>query len=273
MITRETFANIDNEVKQSIKESLDKLKAENLGNYVLFLADAQFIENSDSRFSPYCIDYRIDEFKDSTRIEFLSDFLTNYYSFPESKLTTDDESYRMNIELMVYSHIWESKGFLKKLCRLAQLNNNEEYNWNVEVPPMGKHDFIRQNIRETFKSNNLKIWEVIKKGFHTSLRNAFAHSEYSFDRMNSHNRINLYNHGTQSWELKSISFDDWSLRFVYSALLGYHFLKMTLERRQNLIEENATNTFEIKHPKESGGFNNRKVKYSENGNGFSFVRE
>lgn len=273
MITKETFADIDEEVRLSIEEALDVLKTENLGNYILFLANAQYIDNSNPKLSPFVIDYRIDQFKDSTRIEFLSEFLTKYYSFPKNKLLTDDDSYRMNIELMVYSHIWESKGFLKKLFRLAHLTNKEDYDWLVEVPPMGKHDFIRAEIRDVFKSNNLKIWEVIKKGFHTSLRNAFAHSEYSFDRMNNLNRINLYNYGNQSWELKTISFDDWSLRFVYSALFGFHFLKLILERRINLIEQNSTDTFIIKHPIVSGGFNNLKIKYTKKGNGFGFIRE
>ncbi|WP_340833026.1 hypothetical protein [Polaribacter sejongensis] len=273
MISRKQFADIDKEIKDSIEESLDKLKTEDFSNYILFLADAQYVENNNSNLDPFCIDYRIDGYQDSTRIEFLSQFLTNYYSFPENTLSTDDNSYRMNIELMVYTHVWESKSFLKKLYRLAHLNNNEEYDWDVNVPPMGKHDFIIDKIRKVFNNNNLKIWEVIKKGFHTSLRNAFAHSEYSFDRMNNNNRINLYNYGGKKWELQTITFDEWSLRFVYSALLGYHFLKIIMERRLNLIEQNDTDIFTIKYPKKSKNFIDRKIKYSQNGNGFSFVHE
>ncbi len=67
---------------------------------------------------------------------------------------------------------------------------------------MSKHDFIRCHIRQIFKDLNFDIWKVIKEGFHTSLRNAFAHSEYSFDTMNNHNRINLYNYGGANWNYK-----------------------------------------------------------------------
>lgn len=271
MINIEQYAEIDKEVKESIEESLDKLETHNFGKYILFLADAQFVENTISNTNLYSIDYQIDGLQDSTRINFLTAFLEKYYSFADNKLSTDDNSYRMNIELMVYTHVWESKSFLKKLYRLAHLSNEEDYDWNVKVPPMSKHDFIIDKIRKVFEENNLKIWSVIKKGFHSSLRNAFAHSEYSFDIMNNHNRINLYNYGGKKWELQTISFDEWSLRFVYSALFGYHFLKIILNRRLNLIEKNGTDIFLIKYPKQSENFTDRKIKYCKTGNGFSFL--
>lgn len=273
MITREKYSEINDEIKLSITSALDELRNLDLGNYILFLADAEYFKNSSPQVSPYRINNTLDNFQDSTRIEFLSEFLTNYYSFPTSQTSTDDNSYRMNLELMVYSHLWESKSYLKKLYRLAHLLNNENYEWNVQVPPMGKHDFIRTQIREVFKKNDFKVWEVIKNGFHTSLRNAFAHSEYSFDRMNNHNRINLYNHGGADWELKTISFDDWSKRFVYSALLGYNFLKIVLERRLNLIEENNSNSFTVKLPNHKENFIDIRVQYKKENNSFIQIRE
>lgn len=265
MITREKYIEINNEIKLSITSALDKLRNLNLGNYILFLSDAEYVENS------YRIDDRLDKYKDSTRIKFLSKFLNNYYAFPTSQMSTDDDSYRMNLELMIYSHLWESKSYLKKLYRFAHLLNNESYQWKVEVPSTGKHDFIRTQIREVFKKNDLNISKVIENGFHTSLRNAFAHSQYSFDRMNGYNRINLYNYNKANWELKTISFDDWSSRFVYSALLGYNFLKIILDRRLNLVEENGTNLFEIKLPIKTEKLVDTKIKYSKENNAFSEV--
>ena len=271
MLNVKQFLSINNEVKEKIVQSLDKLKIENLGNYILFLADAQYVENVNTKISQYTIDYRLDEKQDSARIEFLTDFLNNYYKFSQKKQSTEYNPYRINIELMIYSHIWESKSFLKKMYRLAHLTNDEEYDWNVKVPPTAKHDFIINKVRKIFSDNNIRIWEVIKNGFHTSLRNAFAHSEYSFETMNNLNRINLYNYSGKDWELKYISFNNWSLRFVYSALLNFHFFNIILERRLNLIEELGTDTFLIKHPKRTGDLVNRKVKYIKNGNSFIFV--
>lgn len=80
----------------------------------------------------------MDRYKDETRLKFLSNFLSNFHSFPTSQQATDDNEQRIHMELMGYSHIWESKPFLKKLHRLAHINNGEEYNWKVAVPEMGK---------------------------------------------------------------------------------------------------------------------------------------
>lgn len=275
MIDRRTFSDIDIEIKKSINEILEKLKDKNINDYVLFLADGEYVndyENSSSQLSPYCIDYRIDGYKDRTRLEFLSEFMSKYYSFKNALQSTDDSEYRMNLELMVYTHIWESKPFLKKLNRIAHLLNNEQYDWKIQIPDLSKHDFIRRHIRQVFKDLGFDIWKVIKNGFHTSLRNAFAHSEYSFDTMNNHDRINLYNYGGANWELKIISFDDWSIRFVYSAILSYHFLTIAYERRINIIAELGTDTFQIKHPKKNGELSLVEIEYCKDRDGFSFKR-
>jgi hypothetical protein len=275
MITKDEFATIDTEVRTQVNNALDKLGETDQGNYVLFLADGEYIsdyENNIQNLSPYCIDYRVDGYKDETRLKFLSEFMTKYYSFPSTQDKTDDSHYRMNLELMVYTHIWESKPFLKKLYRIAHLIQGQEYDWKIQVPDMSKHDFIRCHIRQIFKDLNLDICKVIKQGFHTSLRNAFAHSEYSFDTMNNHNRINLYNYGGANWELQTITFDEWSKRFVYSALLSYHFLTLTHQRRVNLISELGTDTYQIKHPKSNGELKLLEITYRENGDGFSFKR-
>ena len=275
MITKDDFFVIDIKVKESINAILDKLKNLDQSNYVLFLADGEYIsdyDNTNQNISPYCIDYRIDGYKDETRLKFLSEFMTKYYSFPPNQEKTNDNHYRMNLELMVYTHIWESKPFLKKLHRIAHLIQGQEYDWKIQVPDMSKHDFIRCHIRQIFKDLDLDIWKVIKEGFHTSLRNAFAHSEYSFDTMNNHNRINLYNYSGANWELQTITFDEWSKRFVYSALLSYHFLTLVYQRRKNLITELGTDTFQIKHPKRNGEVKLAEIVCRENGDEFSLKR-
>lgn len=55
-----------------------------------------------------------------------------------------------------------------------------DYEWDVKVPPMGKHNFLRNDGRDLFKLQNLKINDVIKKRFQSQLRDAFAHSDFSF---------------------------------------------------------------------------------------------
>lgn len=273
MITKARFGEINNEVKGAIESSFDALKRISQNNYITFLADGEFRKehNTDtSTQNPYVIDYQIDHYKDETRLKFLTQFLSLFYSFPTEQLEVDDNEQRIHMELMIYSHMWEAKPLLKRLYRLAHLINGEDYNWDVAIPDMGKHTFIREDIRSLFLAKADHIGEVIKKGFHTSLRNAFAHSEYVIDTRNL--RLILDNYNGASWELRNVPFNDWSERFVYSALLSFYLLDYTYKRRQSLVDEFSTDTFTIKHPSRNRGINDTKIKYRREADSFSFVQ-
>lgn len=273
MITRQEFADIDKEIKEAIQNTLDNLKTNNTSNYFVLLADGEYFqkyENTTQNLNPFVIDNRMERYKDETRLTFLSNFLSTFYSFPTTQQATDDNEQRIHMELMVYSHIWESKPFLKKLHRLAHINNGEEYNWKVTVPEMGKHDFIRNDIRATFDMTGNPLGQIIKNGFHTSLRNAFAHSDYSFDTMNGNKRIWLDNYNGENWELQDISFDNWSKRFVYSALLSYHLLSLTHINRTNLIADFGSDKFTIRHPSKSGQIRDANIIYRQEHDSFNF---
>ena len=82
-------------------------------------------------YIPYTIDYRIDDYNDTNRLTFLCDFLNKYYSFNMNE-NIEFDFYRINIETMIYTHIWESKPFLKNLYRLTSLLKGEEYKWKVK---------------------------------------------------------------------------------------------------------------------------------------------
>jgi len=273
MISRIDFATIDNEIKKAIDDTLNDLKASNQNDYALFLADGEYskeLENNGLNLNPHVIDNRMDKYKDSSRLNFLSQFLTTFYSFPSSQTSTDDSEQRLHMELMVYAHIWEAKPFLKKFYRLAHLWNHEQYVWNVKIPDMGKHDFIRNDIRQIFEDKGNPLFQIIKNGFHTSLRNAFAHSEYSFDTMNYNKRILLDNYNGANWEMREISFDDWSKRFVYSALLSYYLLDLAHKHRINIIDSTGADSFQIKQPSKINGFNFIWIKYNKQYDRFIF---
>lgn len=293
MITFTEFRKIDKEVKDAITSTLDGLKASARENYILFLANGDYrkeLDNASSKLNPNVIDYQGYLHRDETRLNFLASFLKAFYSFPKVKLTLwgkflslfnpslrksiseekviNDDELRMNMEFMVYSHTWESENFLKDLYRLAILVDTGNYEWNVEVPPMGKHDFIRNKIRDTFKKNNNPLSDIITKGFHTSIRNAFAHSQYYF---NTHSKtIWLDNYNGEPWELKSLSFDEWSKRFVYSTLLTYYMLNMKHERKFSIASDLGTNTFTITLPPNSKRVN---IIYDSRRKSFNFERQ
>ncbi len=154
--------------------------------------------------------------------------MQTFYGFPKGTSKTDDNEYRLAMELMVYTHIWESERFLKELYRFASLTNKKSYDWEVIVPESSKHEFIRKNIRDVFKANGLQLADIITKGFHTSLRNAFAHSQYLLDDYNKKIHLDTFK-GDYSWDIENISYDEWTKRFLYSSLLSFSRKKKSLD--------------------------------------------
>lgn len=275
MITLIEFANIEQEITDAINHTLDELREFNQNDYALFLADGEYKKDMDTQAakrSPYVIDDRMGRYTDATRLRFMTEFLTQFYSFPKNQLATDDNEQRMYMELMVYSHAWEAGTFLKKLYRLAKYSNGEQYVWDVNMPLMGKHDFIRLKTRNVLVANNNPLGDIITKGFHSQLRNAFAHSDFSFDNINNNKRIWLLNYQNKAHEIPHLSFDEWSKKFVYTALLSYHLLILVQRHRNNLVKSTGTNEFQIKHPSKRNGFNFVWIKYDTNTDNFSFVR-
>ncbi len=256
MITRAEYNKINSEVANAVKQVYDNIKRVNVDNYILLLSNIKYIDSEG-----YMIDDRDDEFKDVNRLRFLEDFLNTYYNFPSNQLEVEDDNYRLNLELMIYSHIWESKPFLKSLSQASHILSSQEYSWNLKVPDYKKHEYISQKIKQLFKNCNSKISEIIEKSYHSSLRNAFAHSDYSISTINEIDIINLHNYSGKQWELKSISLYDWSRRFLYSALLTYHFYKTYRNRRTNIINDLGEDTYVIPVPIEKIEYKTLHIKY------------
>ena len=58
----------------------------------------------------------------------------------------------------------------------------------------------------------------------------------------------LDNYGGASWELRKLSFDEMSKRFVYSTLLTYHLINTKYNRRKSLVQDFGKNRFAINLP-------------------------
>lgn len=183
-----------------------------------------------------------DIYQDETRINFICSFLNEYYSFKSPIISIADDIYRINIETMIYTHIWESNLFLKRLYKLAVLCSFEDYTypWTVNIPDMGRSDFIRNQIKEKYTNADIPLKELIEKAYHSSLRNAFAHSAFSIDERNK--KMELYNYKGKDWELKNILLDDWSERFVYSFLLSYRMYDIVQKYRKNIVNYMGTDS-------------------------------
>lgn len=253
MITKSRYIRICNETKECVENILEGIKSKSESNYILLLANGEYNEiiSGRSDLNPNLIESTFDNLLDYDRLEFMTDFLQTFYSF-DGYDKVEDNSQRLHIKLMVYTHIWESQPFLKKMYRIAHSLKGDRYAWSVSVPRQSRQEFIRKEITLVLRREESCLSEIIKKGFHSSLRNAFAHSQYYFSLDSDVKSIHLANFGGRSWELRDIGLDDWSVRFVYSALLTYHLYHSLKSRKENIVEEFNKSKFIIEWPSRDG---------------------
>ena len=61
---------------------------------------------------PYCLDYMLDSYRDETRDNFYIRYLNRRYKNDDFKYQGDDGIDDLCVEMMIYSHVWESESFL-----------------------------------------------------------------------------------------------------------------------------------------------------------------
>lgn len=233
MIRKIDFKRLDFQVQQEMQRTFVKARNEcNNNDYLLFLSNAQYVDSlAQTGQNPHVVDYWPDKQHDSFRLGVLMEYININYSFNSEN--TVDSHLSLTLELMIYSHLWESKPFLKQLFRLAQLTNGLDYSWDYAVRNDKKYLFIGE-IRKMFDRAELGISEIIGDSYNSSLRNAFAHSEYYFAF--GEPKFVLTNYvGKHDYEIKNITYDDWTYKFCKSFLIGYYFQNI-LHAERTLLE-------------------------------------
>lgn len=153
---------------------------------------------------------------DQYQTEFLVDFMNSseegvaYASIKDEEEKDRLERSSLNIELMVYSHLWESELSLSNLKHLANFVDGIQYDWRLKIPWQDKWIFITRTIRQVFEKHNLDIAALLKETYNSQLRNAFAHGQYGLSWKN----IRLYNYTNKSHEIAAITFEEWEERFI-----------------------------------------------------------
>lgn len=212
----------------------------NSNDIVLFYSNAHLGQAVPGVCGKFMVGPGIEGIDDYPRVQFLIDYLqSGNESIIQPSWSQEEiekhKKYTINLELMIYTHLWEAERSLKTLKQLANLIQGKAYQWEIDIPWMTKHDFIRNEIKQVFLDHNLDIGKLIQESYHSQLRNAFAHGNYTFHESN---HIKLNNYRGESWELKAISLDDWEDRFLKSALLHYEIL---FQRHRRLEEFGAQN--------------------------------
>jgi hypothetical protein len=233
MIKVYDFRRIDIEVKNAVQQAFDyaKTKEKDKNDYYLFLCNATYRkEYEGTALNPYVIDDRVDTLIDTHRLNFLNNYLNSYYSF--SGFNTFDSETTLTLEMMLYTHIWESKTFLKQLKKLLDLCLGLEYEWDSTANLSSRQWFIRKELRDKFKSLYLDIATIMTNGYRSQYRNAFAHSDYSFAL--NEDKIHLHNYQGKNYQVKSVLYDEWTKFFCHSFLLNFYFIKLFHQEKQKM---------------------------------------
>lgn len=224
MIRKEEFRKLAFEVESAIDELFETAKKneKNKNDYILFLARSYYDTEADKiEMSPWRLDHALEEFIDHHRIDFLIHYLRTNYNFQAENSV--DSKFSLTIELMIYTHLWESKHNLGNFKKIADLCDSKDYDWNIKIPGDSKYRFVTTNIRDVFKKHELKIYNIFKDCYKSQLRNAFAHSLYHFS-LNGHYII-LENYDKDKYQIKQLTFDEWTIIFLKSALIQNLFYK------------------------------------------------
>lgn len=99
-----------------------------------------------------------------------------------------------------------------------QIIERSHVDWNYEFPD-DRRVFI-DDLISRYKAQNLELGKVIEFAFHTSLRNAFAHSDFVVEKGTIW--LDTYK-SDRPWDIQSIEIEDWTLKFVISSFLDHIF--------------------------------------------------
>lgn len=228
MLTDANFKKNESEVLEAIEELFDHCieKQTRENDFLLFLENGHLNpgENPDDMNS-YWIGQGHAGMRDRDRMAFVDWFIQIPFERLVSEAKNKQEEFEIrqqstSLSMMLYTHFWESKVFLRRLRLLAILCEGKEYDWNLVVRPKETYTFIKNEIRGVFENHGLKIYEIIKRTYKSQLRNAFAHSDYYL----SGGKVYLENYDkTKPWSIEHITFGEFD-EIISLTLLIHHAL-------------------------------------------------
>ena len=182
-----------------------------------------------------------------SRQQFLHTYLNQYIALLSDNVFMSNEiqEFNINIQLMIYSHVWESHRFLMNLKRISSILSGKGYEWRIsferpqkkssnKMIPINKGKMIKEEILEPLYSFDEKIGTFISGLYDTTIRNGYAHSLYQINM--DEGNIRILKSETYSVE-KEVNFFDWETTFFYSVLLSYHLTKSIIDRLNSFMED------------------------------------
>lgn len=232
---------IMDEIDWAVANAYVRMAEKDYLSFILLIAQAEKITTLKRvRCSEYIIDYPVDRVYDKTREGFYLRYLNKNYSkdgyFYEGTNGIDD----LSIEMMIYTHLWESFYFTKTLVRMSYILLGKGYNWN---PQKLNWEFMKKEIINPLKNMNELFGSVLDKAYSSEIRNAFSHSLYTVDTDNKTITMRTKHVG-----LHTISFSDFQIKFLYSVLLMNSILNELERKRIQACKKNTTITYPFQTP-------------------------
>lgn len=243
-MTKSELRHIENDVITLINEVLDLVKDKKFSDYVLLLARASYqVELEHTGVSPYVLSSQLEIHQDITRERFLVEYLNSYVSLlDEDVIMADDvKEFNLNIQMMIYSMIWESHILLKYLLRIGGILSGEPYLWKIDfesvnrkgrIVPCSKCKIIEDQILKSLKSSCPDLETFIRENYDHQLRNNFAHALY--DIRIDYNAI-VFWESDRFMEKKRIGINDWERIFLNSVFLSYHLPRLIKGRSNSFM--------------------------------------
>lgn len=151
----------------------------------------------------------------------------------------------IQIEMLIYLKFWEADLIIKKFYQLARLLNGEPYDWYFKIAESNRslnttgtrQDIIRKGFFQKTESFLPKLIEQFRLAFNGQIRNAIAHSNYSF----AGRVISLLNFvkEDQYSQKSSLTFDEWIEIFHITMVIYNEYIRLN-----NRIGEFYKNIFD-----------------------------
>lgn len=170
------------EIAGAIDDAYKLMASKHYIEYILFIGRGDTIPGLKAQVGTDCvIDYSMDTYYDKTRTDFYLHYLNRNYRKDGFSYEGEQGIDDLNIELMIYCHLWDSSYFIKSLCRMASIVSGGGYLWSQEIPWLHRETFMQNKIIKPLKDSGLKIGDIVESCYDASVRNSFAHSLYTID--------------------------------------------------------------------------------------------
>lgn len=181
-ITDNRIISLQTEVLDAIYEAFERMCKKDYTAFILFIGRAAKLPGIEKVTGSTCvIDDKLDSYYDKTRTDFYLRYLNRNYVRDGFRYEGENGIDDLHIELMIYTHLWDSTYFLKALVRIASIVSGKGYDWDPTISWWKKEEKMKECIIEPLKQAGLKLGDLIEQCYIARVRNAFAHSLYNID--------------------------------------------------------------------------------------------